>query len=116
MNVSSIYGILGPDLSLYADTPMGNPAAYAASKGGLIALTRWLATVCAPTIRVNCVSAGGIERNQDPAFRSRYENRVPLGRMGSEEDVAGAVLFLSSQLARYITGQNLVVDGGFSAW
>lgn len=116
VNIGSIYGLVGPDMSLYEGTTIGNPAAYAASKGGLLQLTRWLATVLAPAVRVNAVSVGGIQRNQAPAFVDRYERRVPLGRMGLEEDVKGAVAYLAGDLSAYVTGQNLVVDGGWTAW
>ena len=116
VNIASLYGIVGPDMSLYEGTGMGNPAAYAASKGGLIQLTRWMATVLAPDIRVNAVSPGGLSRGQPESFRTRYEAKTPLGRMGREEDIVGAVQYLCSPAARWVTGQNIVVDGGFSAW
>jgi len=116
INVSSIYGVLGPDMSLYDGTEMGNPAAYAASKGGLIQLTRWLATTLGPDIRVNTISPGGIERGQPDVFQERYVARTPLKRMGSEEDFKGVAVFLASDLSVYMTGQNLLVDGGWSAW
>jgi NAD(P)-dependent dehydrogenase (short-subunit alcohol dehydrogenase family) len=116
INVGSIYGMVGPNLSLYRDTDMGNPAAYAASKGGLLQLTRWLATVLAPHIRVNALTPGGIARNQPPAFVERYETLTPLARMATEEDFKGAIAFLASDLSAYVTGQNLVVDGGWTAW
>jgi NAD(P)-dependent dehydrogenase (short-subunit alcohol dehydrogenase family) len=103
-------------MSLYADTTMANPAGYGASKGGLLQLTRYLATVLAPEVRVNAISPGGIWRNQPDIFRERYENRTPLQRMGTEEDLKGVVMFLSSDLSAYVTGQNLVVDGGWTAW
>ncbi|MCG8510311.1 MAG: SDR family oxidoreductase [Rhodospirillales bacterium] len=116
VNVSSIYGMMGPDLRLYEGTGMGNPAAYAAGKGGLLQLTRWLATVLAPDVRVNAVSPGGIRRNQPDSFIRRYEENTPLGRMGTEEDVKGAVAYLAGDLSAYVTGQNLIVDGGWTAW
>jgi len=116
VNVASIYGMLGPDWGLYEGTNMSNPAAYAASKGGVIQLTRWLSTSLAPDIRVNAISPGGIWRNQPQSFVQRYESRTPLGRMANEEDFAGALAFLASDQARYVTGQNLAVDGGWSAW
>ena len=116
INLGSIYGIVAPDPALYTGTSMGSPAAYAASKGGLLQLTRWLATMLAPRIRVNAISPGGVWRSQPDAFRTRYEARTPLGRMAREEDLAGAVAFLASDLSAYVTGQNLVVDGGFTAW
>jgi len=116
INIASIYGLLGPDYGLYAGTEMGSPAAYAASKGGLIQFTRWLATTVAPDIRANCISPGGIFRNQPDVFVERYKARTPLARMATEDDLRGAVAFLASDLSRYVTGHNLVVDGGWSAW
>jgi NAD(P)-dependent dehydrogenase (short-subunit alcohol dehydrogenase family) len=116
INIGSIYGMVGPDLDLYANTAMGSPAAYAASKGGLLQLTRWLATVLAPAVRVNAISLGGVRRSQPEVFEKRYTARTPLGRMACEEDIKGAVAFLASDLSAYVTGHNLVVDGGWTAW
>lgn len=116
INLSSIYGSYGPDYSLYDDTSMGNPAAYAASKGGLIQLTRWLATTLAPQVRVNAISPGGVFRNQPEAFVKRYEARTPLKRMATEDDFRGAIAYLASDLSCYVTGQNLAVDGGWGIW
>lgn len=116
INIASIYGSYGPDYSLYAETAMGSPAAYAASKGGLIQLTRWMATTLAPRIRVNAISPGGVFRNQPAAFVERYSARTPLGRMASEDDFRGAIAYLASDLSRYVTGQNLAVDGGWGVW
>lgn len=114
--IDSIYGIVGPDFRLYEGTAMVNPTAYGASKGGLLQLTRHLATLLAPRVRVNAISPGGILREQPEAFRRRYEARTPLGRMATEEDMKGAVAFLASDLSAYVTGHNLVVDGGWTAW
>jgi len=116
INVGSIYGMVGPDMRLYEGTSMGNPAAYATSKGGLLQLTRWLATVLAPQVRVNCISLGGVWRNQPSSFVERYSARTPLGRMAEEKDVLCAVVYLASDMSTYVTGQNLVLDGGFTAW
>jgi NAD(P)-dependent dehydrogenase (short-subunit alcohol dehydrogenase family) len=116
VNIGSIYGSNGPDWGIYAGTNMGNPAGYAASKGGLIQLTRWLATTLSPKIRVNCVSPGGISRNQDSDFIERYIARTPLKRMATEDEIIGIILFLSSFGAEYVTGQDIQVDGGWSAW
>lgn len=116
VNTASIYGIVGPDPRLYEGLPMFNPAAYAASKGGIVQFTKWCSTVLAPAIRVNAITPGGIFRNQDPKFLERYEYRCPLRRMAREDDFIGATLFLASDLSKYITGQNIVVDGGFSVW
>jgi NAD(P)-dependent dehydrogenase (short-subunit alcohol dehydrogenase family) len=116
VNVGSIYGMVGPDFKLYEGTAMGNPAAYAASKGGLLQFTRYLATALAPEIRVNALSPGGIARGQAKAFQDRYIARTPLGRMGGEEDFKGAIAYLASDLSAWVTGHNLVVDGGWTAW
>ena len=117
INVGSIYGVAGPNLSLYEDTKMGNPpAAYAASKGGLLQLTRWLAAVLAPRVRVNAITPGGVWRNQPQAFVERYTALTPMGRMATEEDFKGATAYLASDLSAYVTGHNLVVDGGWVIW
>lgn len=116
VNVSSIYGMVGPDLTLYRGTAMGNPAGYAASKGGILQLTRWLATVLAPEIRVNSISPGGVFRDQPASFIERYVERTPLRRMAQEEDFKGAISYLASDLSSYVTGHNLVVDGGWTTW
>ena len=116
VNVASIYGMLGPDMSLYDGTEMGNPAAYAVSKGGLIQMTRWMSTVLAPNVRVNCVSPGGVARSQPQVFVDKYVARTPLKRMGVEDDFKGAVLYFASDASAWVTGQNLAVDGGWSAW
>jgi len=116
VNISSIYGLLGPDWRLYAQTNMGNPAAYGASKGALIQFTRWLSTTLAPSVRVNAICPGGIFRNQPQSFLTQYEHRTPMARMAKEEDFKGAIGFLASDLSSYVTGQSLNVDGGWSAW
>lgn len=116
INLASLYGTYGPDYRLYAGTEMGNPAAYAASKGGLIQLTRWLATTLAPQVRANAISPGGVFRNQPEVFVKRYEARTPLARMATEDDFRGAIAYLASDLSLYVTGQNLAVDGGWGVW
>lgn len=114
--ISSIYGHVAPDLRLYEGTTMQNPAAYGASKAGLGQLGRYLAALCAPSVRVNTVTPGGVWRNQPESFVKKYERRVPLGRMAREDDLTGAVAFLASDLSSYVTGHDLVVDGGWTAW
>jgi len=116
INIGSIYGEFGPDWRLYENTNMGNPAAYGASKGGLIQFTRWLATTVAPDVRVNIVSPGGLFRDQSEEFVQKYKDRTPLGRMATEEDFQGAIAYLASDLSRYVTGQNLRIDGGWGSW
>ena len=114
VNIASIYSLIGPDPTLYLNTSLNNPAAYAASKGGLIQLTRWLSTVLAPQIRVNSISPGGLFRDQDPLFVERYTAKTPLNRMGTPEDIVGTLAFLCSDLSAWVTGQNIVVDGGYT--
>jgi NAD(P)-dependent dehydrogenase (short-subunit alcohol dehydrogenase family) len=114
INIASIYGFAGQKPLLYEGTNYLTPAAYASSKGGLIQLTRYLATILSPQIRVNCISPGGIKRDQNKEFINRYEKMTPLDRMGTEQDFRGITLLLASNLSSYITGQNIVVDGGWS--
>lgn len=113
---SSIYGLVGPDGRLYEGTTMANPVGYGASKAAIVQLARSLATTLAPHVRVNCVSPGGVLRGQPEPFRRRYVERTPLARMATEEDLKGAVGFLASDLSSYVTGHDLVVDGGWTAW
>jgi NAD(P)-dependent dehydrogenase (short-subunit alcohol dehydrogenase family) len=116
VNIASIYGVVGNDFTLYEEYNGTSPAAYSAIKGGLISFTRYLASYYGPSgIRINCVSPGGIFDNQQPSFVARYEAKVPLRRMGNPDDIAPAVSFLISDEAKYITGQNLIVDGGWTA-
>ena len=107
---------MGSVPTLYGKSGLRTPAAYAASKGGLIQLTRYLATSLAPKIRVNAIAPGGIERNQDAEFIEAYANRTPLGRMATEQDICGAVRWLASSESSYVTGQVIAVDGGWTAW
>ncbi|WP_439544164.1 SDR family oxidoreductase [Hyphomicrobium sp.] len=118
----SIYGILGPDQRIYEGSeylgmPINTPAVYSASKAGVCGLTKYLATYWgAQGVRVNTLTPGGVESGQNEEFSRRYSARVPLGRMGTPDDMAYALLYLASDASRYVTGHNLVVDGGLSAW
>ena len=111
----SIYASVGPEPALYEGTSMANPVAYGVSKGGVLQLMRYLASELAPRVRVNAISPGGIERGQPADFRRRYEERTPLGRMATEPDLKGAIAYLASDLSAYVTGHELVVDGGWTA-
>jgi NAD(P)-dependent dehydrogenase (short-subunit alcohol dehydrogenase family) len=115
INMSSIYGFLGPDFSVYEGTEMTMPVAYSAIKGGINNLTRYLASYFGPfQVRVNSISPGGIFDNQSDKFVHNYNNKVPMRRMGEPKDIVAAVHFLLSNESSYITGHNLVVDGGWS--
>jgi NAD(P)-dependent dehydrogenase (short-subunit alcohol dehydrogenase family) len=115
VNMASIYGVVGNDMTIYENTNIGTAAQYSAIKGGVINLTRYLASYYGKQgVRLNCVSPGGIFDNQDALFVSNYEKKVPLGRMGTPNDIAPVVSFLLSEEAKYITGQNIIVDGGWT--
>lgn len=122
IQTASIYGAVAPDQRIYEGSsymgrPINTPAVYSASKSGVIGLTRYLSTYWAQRgVRVNTLTPGGVESGQNDAFRQRYAARVPLARMGRPTEMASALVFLASDASSYITGQNLMVDGGLSAW
>ena len=116
VNIASIYGVIGNDFTIYEGTNMDAPGAYAAVKGALINFTRYLASYYGKYgIRVNSISPGGIFDHQTPKFVHNYEKKVPLKRMGRAEDIAPSVCFLLSDEASYVSGHNLIVDGGWTA-
>lgn len=116
VNMTSIYGVVGNDLTIYESTSINTAAPYSAIKGGVINFSRYLASYFGRQgVRVNCVSPGGIFDNQHEIFVANYEKKVPMGRMGNPDDIAPSVSFLLSEDAKYITGQNLIVDGGWTA-
>ncbi|MEU8541969.1 SDR family oxidoreductase [Streptomyces sp. NPDC048717] len=121
VNIGSMYGGLAPDPRMYehlpVDPPFLKPPAYGMSKAGVAALTRYLAALWGPSgVRVNTLSPGGVLGAQDPVFREKFDARVPLRRMARAEDLTGPLLFLASDLSRYVTGTELAVDGGFGCW
>jgi NAD(P)-dependent dehydrogenase (short-subunit alcohol dehydrogenase family) len=117
VNIGSLYASIAPDPALYDHIPgFLKPPAYGASKAGVVALTRYFARLWGPRgVRVNALSPGGVRGGQDDEFLRKYNARVPLGRMAEPQDLTGALLFLASDAARYVTGQELRVDGGFTA-
>ena len=122
VQTASIYGVVGPDERVYDESEyrgheIRTPAVYSASKGGVVALTRHLATTWAEHgIRVNTLVPGGVESGQNDTFQEKYGDRVPLGRMAEREELVGAVVYLASDAASYVTGEEITVDGGLTAW
>ena len=116
INLGSIYGVVGPDFTVYENTKMTNPMIYAAVKGGIVNLGRYMASYFGPyNIRVNTVCPGGVFDQQNPVFVKNYCKKTPLKRMAKKDEIAPAVLFLASDAASYITGTTVMVDGGWTA-
>ena len=116
VHIASIYGIVGNDFSVYENTELTSPAAYSAIKGGLINFSRYLASYFGKyNLRSNCVSPGGVFNNQNKTFVGQYSQKVPLKRMANPNDISPTVSFLLSSESNYITGQNIAVDGGWTA-
>ena len=124
INVSSIYGIVGPDQRIYEEShyedmggAINSPLIYSATKGAVISMTRYLATYWGPKgVRANTLTPGGVYSGQNDIFNRKYSERVPLGKMANAEDMVGALLFLASDASAYMNGQNIIVDGGWTAW
>lgn len=115
--VSSTYGLVGPDHRIYKGQKFKSIPAYSASKAGLVGLARWLATwLGKSSVRVNVVTPGGVYNNHNKKFKEDYSHRTPLNRMAKPEDLVGIIKFLISDSSKYATGQNFIIDGGFTAW
>ncbi len=117
LNIGSVYGVVACDQRIYGDSKINSSIAYASTKGGLINFTRYLASYWqGKNIRVNCLSPGGVFNNQDPEFLEYYTYRTMLKRMATPDDLASAVLYLISDASKWVTGSNMIVDGGWTAW
>jgi NAD(P)-dependent dehydrogenase (short-subunit alcohol dehydrogenase family) len=122
IQTSSIYGLSAPDQRIYEGSSylgrqINTPAVYTTSKAAVIGLSNHLATYWADKgIRVNTITPGGMESGQNDEFKRRYSQRVPMSRMGSPDEIVGAVIYLASDASSYVTGQNIVIDGGLTCW
>jgi len=120
VNIGSIFGVVSPDFRNYTDLPRKNSEVYGATKAGVIQMTKYFAVHLAErNIRVNCVSPGGIFNPKNPqgeGFQENYAFRTPMKRMADDEEMIGAIMYLASDASTYTTGQNIVIDGGLTAW
>jgi len=119
VNISSIYGLVGPDQRIYGKNKLNSPVAYSVTKGGVVNMTRYLASYWqGKNIRINTLTLGGVydKKLHNSEFVKNYSKRTILGRMACKEDFDGALLFLASDASSYMTGSNLIVDGGWTAW
>ena len=122
LNMGSIMGVIAPDRriydgSVYEGKQMNSPLVYTTSKAAIIGLTKYLAVDLAKRkIRVNCISPAGFESGQSELFKSKYQDKIPLGRMADKEELKGIVLYLCSDASSFVTGHNFILDGGMSVW
>ncbi len=116
VNISSTYGLVSADPRIYGESGINSPISYAATKSGLINMTRYIAIHWRPKVRANVLAPGGVEGGQDAEFIKNYCERTPLGRMAKRDEYQGAILFMCSDASAYMTGAVVTVDGGWTAW
>ena len=117
INISSTYGVVGCDQRIYGDSRLNSSIAYAATKSGLIGMTRYLASYWGESnIRVNALAPGGVYNNHKDPFLSNYLNKTMIKRMGTKDDILAAIIYLASEASSWVTGSVMMVDGGFTAW
>ena len=117
INIASLYGVVSPNHKMYPGTGISQPVAYSVSKHGVIALTKYLATLWAEKgIRVNSLTPGGIWNGHDGLFLERFKNLNPIGRMSDKSELRGGIVFLASEASSHVVGHNLIIDGGWTAW
>lgn len=122
INIGSIQGVVGPNFEVYGDTGMTSPVNYTYDKWGMVGFTKWLSNFYSKKgIRVNCISPGGfgpgvMTMSGKEEFIENYQRLTPMGRFANEEDIKGPILFLASEASSYVTGHNLLVDGGWTSW
>ena len=117
INMASLYGVVSPNHRMYPGTGVHQPVAYSVSKAGVIALTRYLASLWAGQgVRVNCITPGGVYNQHPDLFASRYASLSPIGRMAQRDEMRGALIYLAASASAYCTGHNLVVDGAWTVW
>ena len=116
VNISSIYGLVSPDQRIYGKSGLNSPLVYGITKAANIHMTKFMATYWAPYIRANCITPGGLYNHQDAELVKNYVARTPLGRMGELNDLKGVAVYLASEASAWVTGQNIIVDGGWTTW
>ena len=117
INIASLYGVVSPNHRIYEGTPISQPIAYSVSKGGVIALTRYLGALWAERgVRVNCLTPGGVFDDHTDPFLSRFEKLNPIGKMLDKRELRGGVVFLASDASSHVVGHNLIIDGGWTVW
>ena len=117
VNIASLYGVVSPNHKIYPGTGISQPVAYSVSKHGVVALTKYLATLWAEKgVRVNALTPGGIFNNHEGLFLERFKQLNPIGRMSEKTELRGGIVYLASDASSHVVGHNLIIDGGWTAW